>query len=274
MQHAEVPNELTKMKLPKEDQEPLLKPGDKVIYALIRMHMDDKTRKCFPSIESIRQYAHCRKTYVKEAIERLKRAGLIDIDSTKLPNGKWSNLYEIKKTEFDKSFERFTPEFLQSDLTIHLKEYIMDTQIYMYINGNKGDFSQSNLTLAKNTGWDVSQINKFDKQLIELGIEKQELSGKIDQSGLPIMKKIVNLDTINQAQLWVRAVNNQLNETQLQVDEVNDAVDSLQTKVDDLTQKAAIRDEMIAKQQDEIENLKKLLVANGIGISLQKEYEF
>ena len=274
MQHAEIPNVLTELKST-NNKTPSLEPGDKVVYAIIRMHMNE-TRTCFPSQDLIKKYAHCGQKKVEDAIKRLEKAKLLKIGKIKLENGKWSRLYTIPKTEFDKSFERFTQDFLTMDIPLHLKEYIMDLQIYMFVhpNSNSADFSQSNLTLAKNTGWDVSQINKFDKQLIELGIEKQELSGKIDQSGLPIMKKIVNLDTINQAQLWVRAVNNQLNETQLQVDEVNDAVDSLQTKVDDLTKKAAIRDEMIAKQQDEIENLKKLLVANGIDVSLQKEYEF
>lgn len=153
MQHTEVPNELTKMKLSIDDKKPILKQGDKLIYALIRMHMDNTTRKAFPSIDTIRKYAHCRKKVVLEAIERLKDAGLIEISSTKLPNGKVSNLYEIKKTEFDASFERFTPEFLKDDLAFHLKEYLMDSQQYM-LDKDKGigNVSQSNLTIAKNTG--------------------------------------------------------------------------------------------------------------------------
>ena len=102
MQHTEIPNKLTALKIsnPKENIEPLLEPGDKVIYAIIRMHMNQSNRQCFPAISTIKKYAHCGQKKVEEAINRLKKAKLIDVGTVKLSNGKYSNLYTVKETSF------------------------------------------------------------------------------------------------------------------------------------------------------------------------------
>lgn len=279
MQHAEIPNKLTTFKISNPDKNisKILEPGDKVIYAIIRMHMNQSNRQCFPSISTIKKYAHCGQKKVEESIERLKKAKLITVGKTKLPNGKYSNLYTVVETTFEVPFERFTPEFLKSDIPLHLKEYLMDLQEFLFIHPeeSKGDFSQSNFTLSNNTGWNISDISKFDKLLIEQGIETQELSGKVDESGLEIHKKNINLEAIQQAKLWVNAVNNQLNETQKQVDEVNENVEDLMKRVRSLEEKEMLNDQQMQKKNEEVETLKKILVANGFDLSAIKEkYDF
>ena len=279
MQHTEIPNKLTTFKIsdPEKNIFATLEPGDKVIYAIIRMHMNQSNRQCFPSISTIKKYAHCGQKKVEDAIERLKKIGLIKIGKTKLPNGKYSNLYTVVETNFEKPFERFPPEFLKSNLPLHIKEYLMDLQEFLFIHPeeNKGDFSQSNFTLSNNTGWNISDISRFDKLLIEQGIETQELSGRIDESGLAIHKKNINLEAIQQAKLWVDAVNNQLNETQKQVEEVNDNVEDLKKDVESLKEHNEIKDQQLFKQAQEIEALKKIMIANGLDLSaIEEQYKF
>lgn len=116
--------------------------------------MNKETRSCYPSIRTIKSYAHCGQKAIESAIERLQKAGVLKLGKTKLKNGKWSNLYEFPETKFDEHFERFTHEFLKMDIPLHLKEYIMDLQEHLFIHKEtaSGDCSQSNLTLAKTTG--------------------------------------------------------------------------------------------------------------------------
>ena len=90
VQHAQIPQILTKKKLPKEkdeDPEPELMPGDKVIYGAIRLHMDE-TRTCYPSIATIKRIAHCGQKHVEDATQRFIKSGLIKISKKKLENGK------------------------------------------------------------------------------------------------------------------------------------------------------------------------------------------
>ena len=90
VQHAQIPQILTTKKIkPKNENDPppILKPGDKVVYGVIRMHMDD-SRTCYPSIATIKMYAHCGQKFITEAIERLIKAGFIELGKIKLSNGK------------------------------------------------------------------------------------------------------------------------------------------------------------------------------------------
>ena len=90
VQHAQIPQILTEKKLPKRkptDPEPILEPGDKVIYAVIRMHMDED-RMCYPSIATIKKYAHCSQERVQKAIARFTQYDFIEISRIKLSNGK------------------------------------------------------------------------------------------------------------------------------------------------------------------------------------------
>jgi len=90
IQHAQIPQNLTELKRPKikdSDPEPQLFPGDKVIYGVIRIHMDE-TRTCYPSIATIKSFAHCGQKRIEEAIERFVKAGLLKVYKKKLNNGK------------------------------------------------------------------------------------------------------------------------------------------------------------------------------------------
>lgn len=274
VQHAQIPQILTKKKLPKEkdeDPEPELMPGDKVIYGAIRLHMDE-TRTCYPSIATIKRIAHCGQKHVEDATQRFIKSGLIKISKKKLENGKWTNLYIFPKTEFDNQFDMFTKEFLTMNLPLLLKEYIMDLQTSMYEKDTGiGKVSHADVTIQEKTGWSLKEIKKFDNLLIEMDALSKIPSGKVDQAGFPIMIREFNLDVLHQAKLWIKAVNEQLVATQNQIEEVDDKVDNL------VSVNAAQYKEMqkeITRLNNRMERYEKALVANGINPNtIQKEFE-
>ncbi len=280
MQHTEIPHILDDKKLKtKENPNPELIKGDKVIYGIIRMHMNADTRQCFPSIDTIRKHAHCSNKRVLEGIERLSEANLLKISKIKLENGKWANLYTFEKTDFDKSFERFTIDFLQQDIPLLLKEFLMDLQRRMYnCSTGVGEVSHSDFTIAEKTGWSLSEIHKFDKQLINMGIETQQLSGKIDEGGFPIQKRSFDLNAIHQAKLWVEAVNNQLVSTQSHVEEVEDTVTTLKKEFEDYKassdKKFNILQNEYNKGQEKLDKALKVMTANGIDINVLDDNKF
>ena len=90
VQHAQIPQILTEKKRKQKnvnDPSPILKPGDKVVYGVRRMHMDD-SRTCYPSITTIKKYAHCGQQFISESILRLINAGFMELSKIKLKNGK------------------------------------------------------------------------------------------------------------------------------------------------------------------------------------------
>lgn len=272
VQHAQIPQILTEKKLKsKYDVNfiPILKPGDKVVYGVIRLHMDE-TRTCYPSIATIKRYAHCGQKFVEEAIQRLVKAGFIELGKIKLANGKWANLYRFPITEFDKTFEMFTIDFLKQNIPIHLKEYLMDMQSSMFEKETGiGKVSHSNLAISDKTGWSMSEIKKFDDTLMDLGWLSVIPSGKIDQAGIPIMIKEFNLDAIKQAKLWIKAVNEQLTTTQNQIDEVDDRLSVYEKKTD---AQIKVLQKEINSLLKKTERYEKLITANGIDIT-KNEYE-
>lgn len=260
VQHAQIPQILTEKKLPKKkdaDEAPILNQGDKVVYGVIRMHMDED-RTCYPSIATIKKDAHCGQKFVTEAIERLVNAGFIQVGKKKLDNGKWSNLYRFPITEFDKKFDMFTIDFLKLNLPIHLKEYLMDLQPNMYEKeSGHGKISYAEETISNKTGWTPAQIKKFDNTLLNLGWLEMIPSGKIDKAGFPIMIRDYDLEPIKQAKLWIKAVNEQLINTQNQLEEIDDKVEQNQEQT-----KAIAKELNIVKRK--LDSYEKALIAHGI----------
>lgn len=273
VQHAQIPQILTeKKRIPTKigDPIPVLKPGDKVVYGVIRMHMDE-SRTCYPSITTIKKYAHCGQKFIEESIQRLINAGFIEVGKIKLTNGKWSNLYRFPITEFDKTFEMFTIDFLKQNIPIHLKEYLMDIQSSMFEKETGiGKVSHSDLTISDKTGWSISEIKKFDDALMNFGWLEVIPSGKVDQSGLPIMIKEFNLDAIKQAKLWIKAVNEQLIATQNQLDEVDNKINAVQTKSD---MEVKILQKEMNSMQKRLSNYEKILIAHGLISPIEREYQ-
>ena len=205
MKHTEVPHELDNRKISlidNENEKRILEPGDKVIYAAIRRYMSPNNRECYPSIHKIKQKVKCGQAKITGAIDRLIEAGFITKTQKLAPNGKITNFYYFPVTEFDKHFEMFTDEFLDMDMPINIKEYYMDIQQYLYDKDTGvGKCSFNNTQLAAKLGISVPSIKKYNTYLIEHGLLEEETSNSYDESGLPIVNKNFNLQSLNQAAL-------------------------------------------------------------------------
>ena len=102
MKHTEIPTQMTKEKL---GENPLLEPGDKMVYAAIRRYMNADNRECFPSYTTICGTLKTGRTKVANAIDRLVAAGFLQKNQS--GTGKYvKNSYYFPITEFDKKFER------------------------------------------------------------------------------------------------------------------------------------------------------------------------
>lgn len=205
MKHTEIPHELDNRKISltdNENEQRILEPGDKVIYAAIRRYMNEDSRECYPSIQKIKEKTHCGQSKVVGAIDRLVDAGFIKKSQKKAPNGKYTNFYYFPKTEFDKHFEMFTDEFLDLDMPINIKEYYMDIQQYLYDkDSGVGKCSFNNTSLAAKLGISVPSVKKYNTYLIEHGYLEEESTNKTDEAGLVVVQKNFNLTGLQQAAL-------------------------------------------------------------------------
>ena len=117
-QHVQVPNDMT-------EQNIYLKPGDILIYATIKRHMDKDTKTCYPSLDTISRESGASINTVRASIQNLVNAEYIEVT----PKGR-GKLYRFLK--WDK-FEPFSYDFLDNKkLTFKEKAYILATQQYMF----------------------------------------------------------------------------------------------------------------------------------------------
>ena len=239
MQHTEVPHELDsrqeRLSKTEEDMknhpERILQPGDKIVYAAIRSFMDE-TRSCYPSFPKIKERAKCGQTKIMASIDRLVRAGLMEIKRTVSNKGHECNLYVFPKTEFDKHFEMFTTDFLKLDIPINIKEYYMSVQRYMHDKDSGiGKIGYSNNKLAELTGISAGSIKKYNNYLIAHGLLEEEPTGNYDSAGLPVLQKQFSLTGFQQAALWVKAVTQQLQTNTADISTVKDEVAELKQEL-------------------------------------------
>lgn len=203
MQHVEIPNELINLK-----RQGKLEQGDQVVFAAIKKYMNWDTRECYPSITTISKSLKCSRTKVLAAIDRLCENGLIQ----KKNNGKGSsNSYLFVRTEFDNFFEMFTESFLKIDMPLNVKEYYMGIQQFLYgKDSGVGRCTLSNSTLSEKLGISKLSVKKYNTYLIEHGFLEEETTSKKDESGFPVIQKNFDLTSLQQAELWARAVTQQV----------------------------------------------------------------
>lgn len=194
MQHVEIPNELISLK-----RQGKLEQGDQVIFAAIKKYMNNETRECFPSITTIAKTLNCSRTKILSAIDRLCSCNLLQ----KKSNGPGvHNTYVFVRTEFDNFFEMFTEDFLKIDMPLNIKEYYMGIQQFLYGKETGiGKCSFSNTKLAEMLGISPLSVKKYNTYLIENNYLEEETTNKTDESGLPVIQKNFNLQSLNQAAL-------------------------------------------------------------------------
>lgn len=72
------------------------KTAHKLVYVMLCMHADNKTKQSYPSVKTLAKECCCSENTVRAALKRLKELRLIDIRERKnSESGQLSNLYVL-----------------------------------------------------------------------------------------------------------------------------------------------------------------------------------
>lgn len=135
----------------------------------------------------------------------------------------------------------FTDEFLDMDLNIKVKEYYMDIQPYLYgKESGVGKTTYSNTKLAELTGLSIPTIKKYNTILIEKNLLSEEVTDKRDTAGLPIVQKSFDLNGLQQAALWVKAVTEQVTTNTADIEDLKMSNEEMKSEIEKLTKKIAV----------------------------------
>ena len=190
--HVQVPNDMT-------EQNNSLKPGDLLIYATIKRHMDKDTKTCYPSLNTIAAESGASINTVRSSIQNLINTQYIEVSQK--GRGK---LYKFLK--WDK-FEPFSYDFLDNKkLSFKEKAYILATQQYMFKNKGtqNGIVTYNNIELSKRINTSPSTISRLDSSLREKEfLDINILTQKDQETGLPIREKVFHLSKIEQAIVFI-----------------------------------------------------------------------
>lgn len=139
-------------------------------------------------------------------------------------------------------------------MPLNVKEYYMGIQQFLYgKDSGIGKCSYSNTELATKLGISIISVKKYNTYLVKNNYLEENISNQTDEAGLPIVTKSFDLEALNQAALWVKAVNEQLTHNTRQIN----------TNTED-----------IAKLQEEVARLKKIIALKNNEIKSEKEYVF
>ena len=226
-QHVQVPNDMT-------EQNNSLKPGDLLIYATIKRHMDKDTKTCYPSLDTISRESGASINTVRASIQNLVNAEYIEVT----PKGR-GKLYRFLK--WDK-FEPFSYDFLDNKkLTFKEKAYILATQQYMFKKEETQDgiVTYNNIELSKRLNISPSTVSRLDstlqaKQILNINT----LSQKDPETGLPIKEKVFHLSKIEQAIVFILGNHEErLRDTENKVETNTNEIDLLKKRIAELEKK-------------------------------------
>lgn len=207
VQHIQVPHPISKSKI---------KIKDWLVYANIKRFMNKDTREAFPSLDIIAQKSGCVIKTVKSAIERLEQCGYIQIKKQDRTN----NVYVFP--ELLEKFEMFTPEFLDdSSIDVNLKAYIIGLQALSYINKEKSQSvcGYSNYEIADKLNISEKKVKTYNTDLKGKEILTEVTSAALDEAGFNKSLKIINLDKVHLAVLYVAGKVVEMEERQDEFDE-------------------------------------------------------
>jgi hypothetical protein len=190
--HVQVPNDMT-------EQNNSLKPGDLLIYATIKRHMDKDTKTCYPSLNVIAAESGASINTVRTSIQNLINTKYIEVT----PKGR-GKLYRFLKWD---TFEPFSYDFLDNKkLSFKEKAYILATQQYMFKNKEtqNGIVTYNNIELSKRINTSPSTISRLDSSLREKEfLDINILTQRDQETGLPIREKVFHLSKIEQAIVFI-----------------------------------------------------------------------
>lgn len=225
--HVQVPNDMT-------EQNTYLKPGDILIYATIKRHMDKETKTCYPSLETISKESGASINTVRASIQNLVNAEYIEVT----PKGR-GKLYRFLKWD---RFEPFSYDFLDNQkLSFKEKAYILATQQYMFKKEETQDgiITYNNIELSKRLNISPSTISRLDsalqaKQILNINT----LSQRDQETNLPIKEKVFHLSKVEQAIVFILGNHEKrLKDTESKVENNTNEIDLLKKQIAELKKK-------------------------------------
>lgn len=178
--------------------------------------MNKDTREAFPSLEIIAQKSQLAIKTIKSAIERLEQGGYIQIKKKDRTN----NIYIFP--ELLEKFEMFTPEFLDDpNVDNNLKAYIIGLQALSYINKEKSQSvcGYSNYEIADKLNISERKVKTYNTELKGKEILTEVSSSALDEAGFNKSLKVLNLEKIHLAVLYVAGKVIEMEERQDEFDE-------------------------------------------------------
>lgn len=229
--HVQVPNDMT-------EQNSYLKPGDILIYATIKRHMNKETKTCYPSLTTISQESGASVNTVKASIQNLVNSKYITV--SKKGRG---NLYTFLKWD---EFEPFSYSFLDNkNLTFKEKAYILSAQQYMFKKEDTQDgiITYDNVELSKRLNISPTTISRLNDSLtIKKFLKINTLSQRNPETGLPIKEKIFHLSKIEQAIVFI------LKNHEERIKETEDKVKDNSNEISLLKERIAELEEMVMRK--------------------------
>lgn len=229
--HVQVPNDMT-------EQNSYLKPGDILIYATIKRHMNKETKTCYPSLTTISQESGASVNTVKASIQNLVNSKYITV--SKKGRG---NLYTFLKWD---EFEPFSYSFLDNkNLTFKEKAYILSAQQYMFKKEDTQDgiITYDNVELSKRLNISPTTISRLNNSLtIKKFLKINTLSQRNPETGLPIKEKVFHLSKIEQAIVFI------LKNHEERIKETEDKVKDNSNEISLLKERIAELEEMVMRK--------------------------
>ena len=189
--HIQLPNGMTENKK--------LTPKDLLVYLTIKKYMNNESKSCYPSINTIVKDSKVSKATVIKCLNKLEEEQYIRI----IKNGmKRNNVYVFLSY---KNFEVFSEEFLETqNIDINEKSYVIASQHAMFkdVEGF-GKISYSDTELSKIINVDRHSIAKYNKSLEEKGFLTVVSTNKVDPvTGIKVNEKFFHLNELGQAIIW------------------------------------------------------------------------
>lgn len=187
-QHVQLPNNMIK-----KDG---LEPRDLLVYAVLKKYMNNESKECFPSLETLSKESGYSINTIRNSIKLLQANNYISIRK----EGR-KNIYRFNPY---KNFEPFSYDFLEFDLDPNEKAYILASQQFMIKDQDGiGKTTYSNETLSEKLNISSRTITRLDNSLVEKGyLNIVKTKAKDPETGLFINEKFFHLDELGQAIIW------------------------------------------------------------------------
>ena len=187
-QHIQLPNNMIKKHG--------LEPKDLLVYAILKKYMNNETKECFPSLDTLSKDSGYSINTIRNSIALLQVHTYISIRK----EGR-KNVYKFNP---HKNFEPFSYDFLECDLETNEKAYILAAQQFLIKDKHGlGKTTYTNETLGEKLNISARTISRLDRSLIEKGyLNIIKTNAKDPITGLYINEKFFHLDELGQAIIW------------------------------------------------------------------------